>query len=172
MTTVGHTLTALSLAAVSVPPAKSARWKSAWIFVLCLLSNLPDLPLPGWGHARYHVSHSSVLALGVATILSAWALRRGVPRGWATRGVVLAAVAAWLSHMLLDSLYNHGLGLAVLWPLSDAHLALPLPWFATLRPPARSVHNLRVFAVELVFYGLLFALCVAGRRFHARGAAR
>ena len=164
MTTVGHTLTALSLSALSLPQSRSRRWKAAWTAVFCLFSNLPDFPLPGWGHTRYDVSHSSVLALVLATLLSAFALVRGVPRGWATRGVVATAAVAWLSHMLLDSLYNHGRGIAIFWPLSDAHLALPIPWFATLRLPMRSAHNLRVFAVELACYGLLLAVCLAYRR--------
>jgi hypothetical protein len=30
----------------------------------------------------------------------------------------------------LDSLYNHGHGVAIFWPLSDVRLALPIPWFA------------------------------------------
>jgi hypothetical protein len=65
--------------------------------------------------------------------------------------------------MVLDSMYAHGRGIAVFWPFSDAHLALPVPWFETLNIPVRSAHNLRVFAIEAMVYGVTLLSCVGLR---------
>jgi hypothetical protein len=62
--------------------------------------------------------------------------------------------------MLLDALYNHGRGIGIFWPLSDAHLILPVPWFETLTWPPKSDHNLRVFLIELGVYGALLLACL------------
>jgi hypothetical protein len=70
----------------------------------------------------------------------------------------------WLSHMVLDSMYNHGLGIGVFWPFSDAHLVLPVPWFETLSWPPVTEHNRNVFATELAFYGTLLIVCLLLRR--------
>lgn len=163
MTSVGHTLTGLSLAAAGTPFGV-ARQRRAMVFVACaLLANFPDLPVPGWGHDAYDVSHSlfvNGLGIFVLTLLALqWQPMRTRLAG--PRGVLLVA-AAWASHVLLDSMYNHGQGVAALWPLSDGRIAMPLPWFSTLRPdPLLSRHNLQVFGIELLAYGsLLLAVVV------------
>jgi len=77
---------------------------------------------------------------------------------------VLAAWSiAWFSHLLLDSMYAHGQGIAIFWPFSDAHLAMPVSWFETIRLPVRSEHNLHVFRIELLVYGIVL-FCCAGLR--------
>ena len=71
---------------------------------------------------------------------------------------------AWLSHLPLDSMYAHGQGIAIFWPFSDAHLAMPVSWFETLNLPARSEHNLRVFRIELLVFGTALLSCAGLRR--------
>lgn len=127
-----------------------------------LFANLPDFPFPGWGHSNYHVSHSLFVTLLLSSLLGLlllWPKIREQLRG----KVLLAWSLAWLSHMPLDSLYNHGRGIAIFWPFSDAHLAMPVAWFSTITWPPRSEHNLRVFATEAVFYGLILITCIALR---------
>jgi hypothetical protein len=185
VTSIGHTFTGLALSTlVLVPRARgradepraarrdraSQRANILRANLAGCLANAPDFPFPGWGHDAYAVSHSFfvnglLFLVYAALVLSAPPLRRWT--GGATGALVVGA--AWLGHMLLDSFYAHGRGLAVYWPLSDAHLALPIPIFETLTmDPVFSVHNLRVFAIELVVYGALLAAAVA---MHRRRAA-
>jgi len=164
VTSVGHTLTGIAVGALAVPRSETRAYKWVVFNLFGLLANLPDLPLPGWGHSAYHVSHSLFVNLGViallALVLAAWPAARE-RLGWR---VAAALAAVWLSHLLLDSFYNHGRGIAILWPLSDAHLALPIPWFATVElHPWNTAHNLRVFAIELSFYGALLVPAVIAR---------
>ena len=55
--------------------------------------------------------------------------------------VLVAWSLAWLSHMVLDAMYNHGLGIGVFWPFSDAHLVLPLPSSSLLVMKGATQHN-------------------------------
>lgn len=131
-----------------------------------VLANLPDAPLPGWGHDRYLVSHSlfvngaiiAVLMLG----LSVWHVARDRIGGLQ---VMVGSAMAWLSHMLLDSFYNHGRGIAIFWPFGLGRLALPIPWFSTLGgfPPSLDAHTVYVCVVELLCYGPLLVLAMYWR---------
>ena len=164
MTTVGHSLTGIAIAALTLPQAQSRRW---YFFIgagFVFFANLPDYPLPGWGHNSYLVSHSVFVTALLAALLGLLLLWPTFQAGVGKR-VLVAWSAAWFSHMLLDSMYNHGQGIAVFWPLSDAHLAMPVSWFETIRLPAKSEHNLRVFAIEAMVFGAALIICVALRRF-------
>lgn len=164
MTGVGHSLTGLSIAALGHPVEPSWRRRALLVALYAGAANLPDLPVPLWGHHRYHVSHSIivnlVLMLGCALVLAlAPRLRRGLG-GW--RGAICLGLA-WCSHFALDGMYNHGRGVAVLWPVSDTRLVLALPWFRTLTGPRLDSASLHIFAVEAAFFGALLLLCVALR---------
>ena len=105
------------------------------------------------------MSHS-VFVTGL--LASAMALLLLVP-GFDSRvggKVIVLWSLAWMSHMVLDAIYNHGLGIGVFWPFSDAHLVLPLPWFETLTWPPFTEHNRRVFAIEFSVYSIVLALCL------------
>lgn len=161
-----------------VPRHAKLRSQAAMLAGFALLATVPDwqlpprlpgidyLPLPPWGHNLYRVSHSlfvnlAISAAGVA-LLGSWARLRERLGGWP---VLLGAAAALLSHLLLDTFYAQGYGLAMFWPLSDARVALPLPWFETLRdiPPPVTWHTLRVVLVEVAFYLPLVLLAAAVR---------
>jgi hypothetical protein len=165
MTFVGHSLVGASLAQAAIPAG--ASWKR-WLLtvnVFVLLAFFPDLPLPGWGHTRYYFSHSlfinGLLIILFAGIAFVYLSRQGV----AAFPLVALAAVAWLSHFPLDAMYNHGQGVAIYWPFSDAVLNLPLPWFATLdmRQPLTAAHNARVFLVEALFYLPLLGAALLGR---------
>ncbi len=146
-----------------------ARWtaprKLALLSLFVGMANVPDWPLPFWGHHRYDISHSIIanallVGLAIAGMLF-W--RRGRDHMGGAAVVVFAGVT-WLSHILLDSLYNHSRGVAAFWPISGAHLNLALPWFETLPqggPFAQSAG--RVFSIEAAFFGSLILLSVAAR---------
>ena len=163
MTTIGHSLTGLSLAVLTLPPGQSRRWYILATIIFVVIANVADFPLPGWGHSAYHVSHSIFVTALLASLM---ALLLFWPTFHAKVGVkVIAAWSiAWLSHLPLDSMYAHGQGIAIFWPFSNAHLAMPVPWFETVTLPARSVHNLRVFAIETLVFGAALSVCILLRR--------
>jgi len=162
VTTVGHSLTGLSLAVLTLPAGKSRRWYVLMSIVFVGFANLSDFPLPGWGHICYHVSHSVFVTVLLASLLALLLLW---PTFHARVSVKLMAAwcIAWLSHLPLDSMYAHGQGIAIFWPFSNAHLAMPVSWFETLRLPAKSAHNVRVFAIETMVFGSVLLSC-AGLR--------
>jgi len=168
MTTIGHTLTGLAFAVLCVPERwRSRRGRAFALAAFAVLANAPDLSIPGWGHDLYHVSHSLFVNAGLIAVavlaLAASRRARALVGGWP---VIACGAAAWLSHLVLDSFYNHGLGIAIYWPLSEGRLNLSMPWFSTLRPSwALDAHCLRVALTEIVAYGSLLLACLGARRF-------
>jgi len=167
MSPVGHSMLGASIGIVCMPQFKTVRAKAAFLTGFVVLANLPDLAVPGWGHDNYRVSHSLFVNLAmIAAIGGAIGLwgRAGVTI--AAAPVILGGAAAWLSHLLLDSFYNHGQGIAIYWPFSRGRLSLPMPWFSTLegRPPYLNVHSVQVCLVEFAFYFPILALSIYCRR--------
>jgi hypothetical protein len=165
MTTLGHSLTGLSIGVLCMPGGRKLWWYFLFLNLFVALPNIPDWPFPGWGHDRYDISHSifvTVLLIGIAcTVFAYWEGGRRFVGGWRT---LVCGGLTWISHLLLDSIYNHGQGLEMFWPVSDASLALPLPWFATLKPTAYTdEHNSSVLLIELAVYGTLLVLSIAAR---------
>lgn len=162
MTTVGHSLTGLSIAVLTLPRGRSLAWYLLIGQFYLLFTNLPDFPIPGWGHNAYHISHSLFVTLLLTSTLFLLLLWPRI-REQVQWPVFAAWSITWLSHMPLDSLYNHGRGIGIFWPFSDAHLAMPIPWFQTITLPPFTRSNLQVFAVEAVFYGVLLLACIGLR---------
>ena len=175
MTPVGHSLCGASLAVFCTPRLKSLRARTACVASFVLLASLPDLPIPGWGHDSYLVSHSllvnSAMVAAAAIGLSLWRQGRtwigGVP-------VILGGAVAWLSHLLLDSLYNHGQGIVISWPWGSYRFALPVPWFSTLqgKPPPLNAHTFRVCLIEFLAFLPILLICLYGRRFLCHSPCR
>ena len=165
MTGFGHSFTGLSIGVLDMPAAWTRHRKVGLLALHVGLANLPDLPLPGWGHHSYQISHSLfvnlALALAVVAGLARWRRAREALGGW---HVVAGCAAAWLSHLLLDAFYNHGHGVRIFWPLSSTgSLRLPLPWFSVLPGWRADPVVLRIFGVELLCYGALPLLCITAR---------
>lgn len=167
MTPVGHTLTGIAIGIICLPEQPSRKRTLAHLGAFGLLANVPDLPFPHWGHDRYRVSHS--LFVNLAWILIAlvgcavWGPARARMGGWR---VLVAGAIACLSHLLLDSFYNHGRGIAIYWPVSAAHLRLPIPWFAVIPNPRRPFTRevVQIVVIELVCYFSLVVVAVVVRR--------
>lgn len=173
MTPIGHTLTGLTIGVLALPRAASRARVFLQLTTCGVLANVPDFPLPHWGHDRYDISHSlfvNLLLLGLMALLFAgWPTARQRVGGWpAIRGGGLA----WLSHLLLDSFYNHGLGIAIFWPFSTARLVLPIVWFTALpsSPPPLTWATAQIFAVEGLVYGGVFLVVVGVWRVGVRAA--
>lgn len=148
-----------------LPQGASARWKVGYFVAFLVLPNIPDLPYAHWGHQRYDISHSLFVNLLLCLIMVVLLRWHQNIRHFIGGGKVLgAAVAAWVSHVVLDSLYNHGHGVAIFWPLSDARLALPVPWFAVAPFPPFNLALLQECAIEFVSYMPLVLLAYCLRR--------
>ena len=172
MTYVGHSLMGVSLG-VLLCPARWRGWRRAGFLTLCAASaSIPDIPTPYWGHHRYDISHSLVLMLGLW--LAAYLLIRlgeGLAKRRIPRRVLLAVAVCWLSHFALDLCYNHGYALRAFWPISRARIpfTFSMPWFNIMDPNDRfGPHSLRVYLIELLFWGGVLSGCIAARRWWRR----
>ncbi len=136
------------------------------MLAFAVLALLPDLDVIAfalrvpysapWGHRG--AAHSVLLAAaagGLAGILA---------RSWRTAAIAIPTV---VSHGLLDTLTDGGLGIALFWPFSDAR------WFAPFRPiPVAPIgagmlssRGLHVIAAEsLLFAPFLIAALWPKRR--------
>jgi membrane-bound metal-dependent hydrolase YbcI (DUF457 family) len=168
MSPVGHTLTGLAIGYAVLPLELSFLKKMPTLVVFALLASGPDFLFFGWGRARYDISHSIFTALLAVLVMGVfiWCVSRLV-----STAVLIGGALAWYSHLLLDTLYNHGRGLAMFWPASDASIGWPVPWFSHMTlSPLISYHNLQVFAVEGAVYGSILALIVLVK--HLAGSRR
>jgi len=158
MTSVGHSLTGMSIAVLCLPRQWSVRVRLIGMLTFAMLACVPDVRF----HEQYHIRHSLLVNVammaGPVLLLTLWDRMRRRIGGWRT---VYGGCAAWLSHLLLDSFYNHGLGVPVGWPFGRWRPDLAIPFFECSRPwEGLSPHNLRVLSIELAFYGALLLLCL------------
>ena len=128
MPSVGHIAVGLAAARLGRPPIRP----TAWAALLAAAAVLPDVDVVAFRlgipyHAPFGhrgASHSFVFAAfcGALFALSVRSRRLSAAR----MGLIVGAVVA--THGLLDTLTDGGLGVALLWPFSDAR------YFAPWRP--------------------------------------
>lgn len=162
MTQVGHILTGISIGVVFIPERKKARWKLVYFSIFSLLALVPDFRFKYWGHDRYYISHSIFTnTLAIILVIMLLYSRKGLITQLGGWRVIAGGSFAWLSHLLLDTFYNHGKGLAMFWPFSEARVALPVAWFSVVEnvPPPITWDTVRIMLIELACYGTLL-LCV------------
>ena len=169
MTQVGHALTGAAFGVLCLPDNASSVRKAAHLAAFMALSLVPDFAIRNWGHDRYYVSHSLFInLLLIATIVLLLAVLKDLRvklGGWK---VITGGSLAWLSHLLLDSFYNHGKGVAIFWPFSKARLVLPLPWLSVVThlPPPITPELIRIFLIEFAtFFPLIMLAILIRRRF-------
>jgi membrane-bound metal-dependent hydrolase YbcI (DUF457 family) len=140
-----------------------------WIIAFIAISNIPDWPLPIWGHRHLAVSHSLWVNLILCTTLAAllWKYR---PDKIESPTVFIAAGLAWLSHFVLDTLYDDLPGVAIYWPFSDSLATLPLPWLNTLAhvPPPFDSQVIKILCFEFITFSPLILLAYGLRRIWRR----
>jgi hypothetical protein len=171
MTIVGHTLFGISIGFACLPEGWAWKRRAVYMTLVGHAASFPDLPFPYWGHFRYHISHSiftNAIALAAVLLLLS---RLPQTKEW-FKGIPRVGFAlAWYSHFLLDSFYNHGKGVGIFWPVSEAHLTLPISIFQTLPGPKPDPIALRIFAIEAVVYGSILAVVLCVRFVHRKRAA-
>lgn len=154
MTPVGHICAGTAFAVLALPRVSSQKRTRLTIATFAILANFPDAPFPYWGHSVYENSHSFfynflwMLPVSLYFLLST--------RGKQVSGgpwIVIAGCMACFSHILMDSTYNHGMGLRVWMPFSFERLTLPNAWLDSLRHPSEFLHTLRVGFFEFLTYG-------------------
>ena len=162
MTTLGHSLVGSAFASVSYSKSKKLFYRIFYFLIFIFIANIPDLPFKFWGHSQYHISHSifinlTIIIIGLVFLAFCQKCQESIG-GFKT---VIFGVITWLSHFLLDSFYNHGKGVAIFWPFSDAHLTLPIPWFEIIGgfPIKWNHHTFHVLLIEFVSY---FPLVIIG----------
>jgi len=157
----------MSFGVLCMPRRWSTRAKAGLLVVFAMLGNAPDVANKLTPYGWYNIVHSVFLNVGAILLLAAmlcvWWWQKGKPRGvWP---IFWCGGGAWLSHLLLDTFYNHGKGIQIFWPASDAALALPIPWFKTWQQPldVYLIPNILTSLRELWVYGVLLLLCVLAR---------
>ncbi len=166
MTFVGHSIVGLSVAAGAVDGKKRTFFYCA-AAVFMLFANFPDL---AFRIIPYFESHSliTVLVILAAGNLTIWFFRKRIP-GLEWKLILLGNLAV-LSHLLLDTFYNHGKGLMLFWPVSGARTALPIPWLAIMPSPFFPITeaHVKVLLLELVTFAPLLILVILGNRIGKR----
>lgn len=166
MTQVGHILTGVACGILNLPSSVSKTRCAIHLGVFMVLSNIPDIPLPYWGHARYDISHSIFVNLAGCVLLFVSALWfRCFRDRLDDRRILGSGITAWFSHLLLDAFYNHGHGVGILWPFSTATLTLPIPWFSVLPTPLwpLTAEGIRIGFIELISYAPLVVIMLGIR---------
>lgn len=79
---------------------------------------------------------------------------------------MIGMAIAWFSHLLLDSLYNHAIGMHIYWPFSEAKFALPVSWLSIGdKDHIFSLHNVKVALLEILTFGPLLLLAFVMKKF-------
>ncbi len=172
MTTIGHSLIGISLGVAALPKRKSFISTALNLFLFVFLANFPDLPVPGWGHDRYYFSHSIFIVTGIALLLVFiyLVLHRFCLKKKPHYGFLVLMVLALYSHLLLDSFYNHGLGVAIFWPISSASLVLPVPWLSVQYeyPPPITSAMLRIWWIEVASFSPFVLIALLWKYFKVK----
>jgi inner membrane protein len=170
MPTIGHV--AIGLAAARLTGEPPAISPAPWRWILVTLSLLPDVDVVAFRLGiPYHAplghrgaAHSLAVAALCGLLCAALGRIRGVSpwRMGATAGLVMA------THGLLDTLTDGGLGIALLWPWSNARFFAPwrpIP-VAPIGIGMLSWRGLEVALVEVMLFlpAFVIGLWPRGRR--------
>jgi membrane-bound metal-dependent hydrolase YbcI (DUF457 family) len=172
MTTIGHTLTGLAIGYTALPRDVPTRQKVACLAVFALLANLPDLPLPFWGHNRFDISHSLVTCTAGVVVVGSLLLGKFKGRFPFTPTMILAGALCWYSHMVLDAMYSWGIGMPIAWPFGVVRLNLAVPWLHIAnKADVFSMHNVWVAIYEILTFGPLLLVAIFAKRLYWRKTA-
>jgi len=132
------------------------------------LGVVPDLDIVVEGTHRLYTH--SIAAVGAVALLAAISLRAAGPRVSRPGGavtLVVAATAAYASHLLLDWLGDDRsvpYGIRALWPFTDAYFQSHLRWFPPVERrywlPGFWTANLRAIGWELLILAPLAAFAI------------
>jgi inner membrane protein len=166
MASIGHVVVGMAASRLARRGQKTIWSPISAAVVWSGLSLLPDADVYGfrmgvkyadpWGHRG--ATHSLVFTLGVALVVGLIAKLARLP-AWRT---LLIAAVVLVSHPLLDTLTDGGLGCALLWPFSNERFFAPwtpLP-VAPIGRNFLSAEGVRVAVTELILMAPLLAYAV------------
>lgn len=129
MSLLGHVAIGVATARLLTPAGQPSKTLSTRMVILTALALVPDIDfllhgIAPWADLLAHrgPTHSFAFALVVGASIAA-AIRAWVGRDPVVSGLVATAVVA--SHGVLDYVGDSSLGVALLWPFSDARLLAP-----------------------------------------------
>lgn len=168
MTQVGHTIVGTAIGTLCLPNFANFIKKFWFIFLFVFLANLPDLPIPYWGHDRYEISHSlfvNLLLIRIFILISQVIAKYSHTQKVSWKLVLFGSLAI-LSHLLLDSFYNHALGVMIFWPFSQASLVLPIPWLSVQKglPPPITWEMIKIGVIEFITFTPFLGLSIWARK--------
>lgn len=147
-----------------MPTYFTIQKKISHAFVFILIANIPDIPLPRWGHDFYRFSHSLLvnLLLFLFGMILFHKLLQKIYSPIRIGSISFFIGLAWFSHLLLDSFYNHRLGVIIGWPFSETSLNLPIPWLSVQQNSffPITIENLRIWGIELITFSPLVILAI------------
>jgi inner membrane protein len=157
MSVLGHVAIGVVTARRITPPGDQAPMLGPRMVVLAALALLPDVDLllhtlaPSITFLEHRAAtHSIAFAAGIGALIAITVLARGSPRPMAW-GLLAGAVVA--SHGLLDSVGNSNVGVALLWPFSDARILAP--WHGLPNPTLEGLltgRGVATLAVEFLVF--------------------
>jgi membrane-bound metal-dependent hydrolase YbcI (DUF457 family) len=157
MSLLGHVAIGVATARLITPAGEPPGLLRARMVVLAALAMLPDIDFLFEAHAPYvgplahrGASHSFATAILVGAIIAVAIKLRGGRRAvvW---GLLASAVVA--SHGVLDWFGASDLGVALLWPLSDARSLAPWHFLPNPSWPGLvSAHGLSELALEFAVF--------------------
>jgi inner membrane protein len=168
MASIGHVAVGMACGRAFSPDRATA---TRAMVALSAISLWPDVDAIGlfvgidYGDPLGHrgATHAIVVALFVGLASYAWAQRRGQPP---RRTAIFTTIVA-VSHGILDTMtYGGGLGVALLWPFSDARFWSPVR-FIPIAPIGLRLfggRGLVVMATELVIFSPFFLYALWPRR--------
>ncbi len=176
---VGHALGGFAFGWLA---ARSSRLDRPVLAALIFagLGAVPDVDILVEGTHRLYTH--SIAAVGLVALLAAIGLRRVDGRladASSRRALVIAATAAYASHLLLDWLGDDRsvpIGIRALWPFTDAYFQSELRWFPPVERrywlPGFWTANLRAIGWEMLVLMPLAAMAVWVRARQTGSAAR
>jgi inner membrane protein len=173
MASIGHIAMGMAAARVSRHPQVTRRASMPAFAAWSALSLLPDVDVIGfglgvryedeWGHRGATHSLAFSIALSLTIGLAAWLATRS--RRSAARIAVLAS-AVLVSHALLDTMTDGGLGCALLWPFDLTRYFAPwnpIP-VAPIGLDFLSVYGFGVALIELILFAPIFSFALSTSR--------
>lgn len=176
-TPVGHTLAGLAVFVLSANRRSLknlwSRENFGWAALCVVASSIPDIDFIHWGSegltatAQYHhgLTHSIGFAFFIGVMTSLWAWIRNFKR--VLKVFALTSASVWFHAVAdvfgVDSYPVNGIGLPILWPISDKYFIFPvMPGVSRANP--FEPESLFALSLEFVLYGMILFLAVWLRR--------
>ena len=175
---VGHALGGFAFGWLAARSCRLERPVLAAV-IFAGLGAVPDVDILVEGTHRLYTH--SIAAVGVVALLAAVSLKSASSGTTAPRTpvlLVLAATAAYASHLLLDWLGDDRsvpIGIRALWPFTDAYFQSDARWFPPVERrywlPGFWTANLRAIGWEILVLSPLVAIALWVRRTARRRAS-